>query len=55
MNVYAVVTAKPRGKPTKRLVDCTAKARTTYINMMVDNVCMYVSNNPNLVDSRIKK
>ena len=30
MNVYAVVTAKPRGKPTKRLVDCTAKARTTY-------------------------
>ena len=28
--LYAVVTAKPRGKPTKRLVDCTAKARTTY-------------------------
>ena len=40
----AVVTAKPIGNPTKRLVDCTAKARTTYINMndcMNDYVCMY--------------
>ena len=35
--LYAVVTAKPKGNPTKCLVDRTAKALTTYIMMSMIN------------------